>query len=79
MLSHPTHPCCPAFCVLRPTRLLLVLVISVKPPWNLPCLPSPLLPHARALRRLLLLVMLLGPNTVAGSLGVPVMTIGVKR
>ena len=29
--------------------------------------------------RLLLLIMLLGPNTVAGSLGVPVMTIGVKR
>jgi hypothetical protein len=26
-----------------------------------------------------LLVMLLGPNTIAGALGVPVMTIGVKR
>lgn len=50
-----------------------------KTTWNLPGLPSPLLPHVRALPRLLLLVMLLGPNTVAGSLGVPVMTIGVKR
>ena len=30
-------------------------------------------------RRWLLLVMLLGPNAVAGALGVPVMTIGVKR
>lgn len=29
--------------------------------------------------RLVLLMALLGPNTVAGSLGVPVMTIGVKR
>jgi hypothetical protein len=26
-----------------------------------------------------LLLMLLGPNTIAGSLGIPVMTIGVKR
>ncbi|KAL4420864.1 hypothetical protein ABPG77_002823 [Micractinium sp. CCAP 211/92] len=29
--------------------------------------------------RVLLLVMLLGPNTIAGALGVPVMTIGIKR
>ena len=28
--------------------------------------------------RVLLLVMLLGPNTIAGSLGVPVMTIGAS-
>ncbi|KAL4424382.1 hypothetical protein ABPG75_001683 [Micractinium tetrahymenae] len=29
--------------------------------------------------KVMLLVMLLGPNTVAGALGVPVMTIGIKR
>ncbi len=29
--------------------------------------------------RVLLLVMLLGPNTIAGALGVPVMTIGAAR
>lgn len=29
--------------------------------------------------RTLLLIMLLGPNCIAGSLGVPVMTIGIKR
>lgn len=27
----------------------------------------------------MLLIMLLGPNSIAGALGVPVMTIGVKR
>jgi hypothetical protein len=27
----------------------------------------------------MMLAMLLGPNTVAGALGIPVMTIGVKR
>lgn len=32
-----------------------------------------------SLCRLMLLVMLLGPNTIAGALGVPVMTIGIKR
>lgn len=35
--------------------------------------PPPPLP------RLMLLVMLLGPNTIAGALGVPVMTIGAPK
>ena len=68
--------------------LLLILVCPVRVPGaGAPCL----LPACGALQgntppsypphvcRVMLLAMLLGPNTIAGALGVPVMTIGVKR